>query len=270
MAFSKDITVQQTRAVLEACAHPLGSLSSFAAWGVRSTNPAIFLPLVRSPSLTSLWLIQPSYRSVNLSTCLRQSPFTSELSIPPAMLASLTHLVVFGYHYNWFQLRQAVQHLRVSTSTTTTSSKAYLAASASLNTRNVDRSNAATPAHFASLTHFATCEWNWHTTHPLLRVAKNLKCLAVVVQRAPSRPSTHPSEVNRSDDGHVHPQAKFIEKIKRRVQGIGDPRLVVVEFEPNVENWEHEMKSSGAQGGLWDQAERLVEERTRMQRESAQ
>jgi hypothetical protein len=88
---------------------------------------------------------------------------------------------------------------------------------------------------FQSLTHFGVDSQNWGSAQSLLEVAKNLKYFAIFVPV----------------------QFKPIPTIAERIAELGDRRVVVVEYDYNIESWE-----ASVRGGVdvWDRVERLVDE----------
>ncbi|KAG6896566.1 hypothetical protein C0992_007417 [Termitomyces sp. T32_za158] len=141
LAIGDSVTLQQSKAILAACSQ---NLVNFAVY-TNARNPSIFLPFVRSHSVRQLSL---------------KSTHCAELSFPPALLASLSHLMILDGPYSWFQMREAVR-----------------------NAKNAIKSGCpSTTAHsFLSLTHFATCSQNWGSTQPLLKLAAKLRYFVVVV-----------------------------------------------------------------------------------------
>lgn len=136
------MTFQQSKAILAECSQ---HLINFAVWST-NRNPSIFLPFVRSPTIRRLSL---------------KAQHASELTIPPSVLAALTHLLVLDGPYTWFHLRQA----------------AHLVKSADAS----DPERCSATALFRSLTHFGVCSQNWGSMQAVLKVAENLKYFAVIV-----------------------------------------------------------------------------------------
>ncbi|KAG6905911.1 hypothetical protein DXG01_016967 [Tephrocybe rancida] len=91
-------------------------------------------------------------------------------------------------------------------------------------------------AQFRSLTHFAVCSQNWGSTQSILKVATNLKYFVVIVP----------------------PQFKAAGVIAQRIEEIGDRRMVLMEHEQTIENWEASIR--GVRIGVWERAEKLVRE----------
>jgi hypothetical protein len=87
---------------------------------------------------------------------------------------------------------------------------------------------------FPNLTHFGVDSQNWGSAQSLLKIAKNLKYFAII---APPQSS------------------KAIQTITQRIAELGDRRVVVVEHDYTIENWEGSVR-----GGLvvWDRVEQLV------------
>lgn len=142
LAFGSSVTFQQAKPILAECSR---RITDFAVWG-ENRNPSVFLPFVLSLNLRRL-----SLKSQN----------ASELNIPPAVLSSLTHLIILDGPYSWYHLRNAI-HLVKSTDTSSPDSRDAT-------------------AMFQSLTHFGVCSQNWGGTQSILKVAKNLKYFAVIV-----------------------------------------------------------------------------------------
>lgn len=139
LAIGDSVTLQQSKAILAACSQ---SVVNFAVW-TNARNPSVFLPFVRSHSIRQLSL---------------KSTHCAELSFPPVLLASLSHLMILDGPYSWFQMREAVR-----------------------NAKNAIKSGCPGTDSFLSLTHFATCSQNWGSTQPLLKLAAKLKYFIVVV-----------------------------------------------------------------------------------------
>jgi hypothetical protein len=87
-------------------------------------------------------------------------------------------------------------------------------------------------ALFPNLTHFGVDSQNWGSAQSVLKISKNLKYFAIIVPL----------------------QFKAIPTITQRITELGDRRVVVVEHDYNIENWE-----SSVRGGvdLWDRVEQL-------------
>ena len=85
-------------------------------------------------------------------------------------------------------------------------------------------------ALFPNLTHFGVDSQNWGSAQSLLKVATNLKYFAIIVPL----------------------QFKAMSTITQRIAELGDRRVVVVEYNYSIENWE-----GSARGGvdLWDRVE---------------
>ncbi|KAF5376234.1 hypothetical protein D9615_008565 [Tricholomella constricta] len=136
------VTFQQAKAILAVCSH---SIVDFAVWG-NTRNPTIFFPFIRSHHIRRLSL---------------KSQHPSELTFPPSLLSSLTHLMILDGPYSWFQMREAARHTK------------------SCDTTDPEYCNAV--ALFRSLTHFGVCSQNWGSTQAILKVAENLKYFVVIV-----------------------------------------------------------------------------------------
>ncbi|KAG6861479.1 hypothetical protein C0995_016258 [Termitomyces sp. Mi166 len=140
LAIGDSVTLQQSKTVLATCSQ---NVVNFAVWA-NARNPTVFLPFVRSHSARRLSL---------------RSTHSAELSFPPTLLATLTHLMVLDGPYSWFQMREALRK-----------------------TKNAITSEClSAAAQFRSLTHFATCSQNWGNTQPLLKLAANLRYFVVIV-----------------------------------------------------------------------------------------
>ncbi|KAG6809107.1 hypothetical protein H0H92_001576 [Tricholoma furcatifolium] len=195
LAIGDSVTLQQSKAILAECSQ---NVANFAVWA-NARNPAVFLPFIRSHSVRQLTL---------------KSHHPSELSFPPTLLTSLTHLTLLGGPYSWFQMRDAARHVR----------------------RNSDPDRCdSVMTQFHSLTHFAVCSQNWGSMQPILKVAPNLRCFVVVVP----------------------PQFKHAHVIAQRIQETGDRRIVLVEYEQTIEDWEDCLR--GTRSSIWERAEKLVE-----------
>ncbi|GLB45048.1 hypothetical protein LshimejAT787_1901260 [Lyophyllum shimeji] len=194
LAIGDSVTFQQSKAILAACSQ---NIVDFAVWA-DARNPTIFLPFIRSHSVRRL--------------SLKSQP-RSELTFPPSLLSSLTHLMVLDGPYSWFQMREAARH----TGCAHTGDPPYCVAS----------------SLFKSLTHFGVCSQNWGSTQSILKVAQNLRYFAVVVP----------------------PRFKPAAKIAERIREIGDRRVVLVEHDHTIENWEADVRGGS---GVWEHAERLV------------
>jgi len=86
---------------------------------------------------------------------------------------------------------------------------------------------------FQNMTHFGVDSQNWGSAQSLLKIAKNLKYFAIIVPV----------------------QFKAIPTILQRVAELGDRRVVVMEHDHSIENWEDSVR-----GGpdMWDRVEQLV------------
>ncbi|KAG5636151.1 hypothetical protein H0H81_008982 [Sphagnurus paluster] len=142
IAIGDSVTLQQSRAILAGCSQ---SVVDFAVWG-NTRNPTIFLPFIRSRTLRRLSL---------------KAQHASELSFPPTLLASLTHLMVLDGPYSWFQMREAVRWTKWR------------------ETNNLEYRRAT--VLFRSLTHFGVCSKNWGSMQAILKVAVNLRYFLVIV-----------------------------------------------------------------------------------------
>ncbi|KAG6810686.1 hypothetical protein H0H92_010742 [Tricholoma furcatifolium] len=143
LGISDSVTLQQSKAILIECSQEVVDL---AVWTNSTRNPTVFLPFVRSYSVERLSL---------------KSQHPSELSIPPNLLASLTHLMILDGPYTWFQMREAARHGKIK--------------------RACNPECASASGQFGSLTHFAVCSQNWGSMQSILNVAMNLKYFVIVV-----------------------------------------------------------------------------------------
>jgi len=86
---------------------------------------------------------------------------------------------------------------------------------------------------FRNLTHFGVDSQHWGSARSLLKVAKNLQYFAIIVS----------------------PQFKAMSTVTQRIAELDDRRVVLVEHDHTVENWEASIR-----GGedLWDRVETLV------------
>ncbi|KAF8069962.1 hypothetical protein FPV67DRAFT_994905 [Lyophyllum atratum] len=142
LAIGDSVTFQRSKAILAACSQNIVNL---AVWG-NTRNPTIFLPFIRSQNIRRLSLM---------------SQHSSELSFPPSLLSSLTHLMILDGPYSWFQIREAARHRKSSDVT------------------DPEYHNAI--ALFRSLTHFGVCSQNWGRAQTILKVAGNLKYFVVIL-----------------------------------------------------------------------------------------
>ncbi|KAG6840113.1 hypothetical protein C0991_008903 [Blastosporella zonata] len=140
LGINDSVTLQQSKSILTACCE---NVVNVAVWS-NTRNPTVVLPFIRSHSIRRL-----SLRS--------QEP--SELSFPPPLLASLTHLMIVDGPYSWFQIREAVRRAKDPS----------------------DPECLSATAQFRSLTHFAACWQNWGTMQSILKVAMNIKYFVVIV-----------------------------------------------------------------------------------------
>ncbi|KAG6836546.1 hypothetical protein H0H93_006926 [Arthromyces matolae] len=222
LAIGDSLTLAQSKTILAACSQNIVNL---AVWS-NTRNPTVFLPFVKSHCIRRLAL---------------RSHQPSELSFPPTLLASLTHLMILEGPYTWFQLREAARNVKLNNNTTSTTKCPA--------TTPDPNPNTTTTTQFNSLSHFAVSPQTWGLTQPLLNtlLAPNLKYFVILV------PSCY--------------KAKQV--IAERVREIGDRRMVIVECEVTMENWEgavrgrENLKGSvweGEEKGVWGVAAKMVRE----------
>ena len=84
-----------------------------------------------------------------------------------------------------------------------------------------------------NLTHFGVDSQNWGSAQSLLKIAKNLKYFAIIVPT----------------------QSKALGTINSRIVELGDRRVVLVEYDLDIENWETSVRGGA---GIWDRVEQLV------------
>ena len=59
-----------------------------------------------------------------------------------------------------------------------------------------------------------------------------------------------------SSDLNANINAKLVATVTQRIEEMGDPRVVLVQYDLDVEWWEREVRSGG-KDGLWERVERL-------------